>query len=86
MAFDAKALERLRARYLNSSGGEIFDPKFAKVGEKIFNKAGTRVAPYAGMPTLLDAPYIAVDADNPDFGDLQVAMIGISLMSRTRPR
>jgi hypothetical protein len=75
MAFDDKALEALKRKYLNSPGGEIFDPKFKKVGEKIFNKAGTRVAPYAGLPTLLDAPYLAVDAENPDFGDLQVAMI-----------
>ncbi|MCK8779489.1 agmatinase [Rhizobium sp. NTR19] len=79
MAFDGKRLEELRAKYLNSPGGEIFDEKFKKVGEKIFNSAGTRVAPYAGLPTLLDAPYLAVDAENPDFRDLQVAMIGMPM-------
>jgi agmatinase len=79
MAFDGKRLEELRAKYLNSPGGEIFDEKFKKVGEKIFNSAGTRVAPYAGLPTLLDAPYLAVDSENPDFRDLQVAMIGMPM-------
>ncbi|AXV18133.1 agmatinase (plasmid) [Neorhizobium sp. SOG26] len=79
MAFDGKRLKELRAKYLNSPGGEIFDEKFKKVGEKIFNSAGTRVAPYAGLPTLLDAPYLAVDAENPDFRDLQVAMIGMPM-------
>src|SRR5690606_16473103 len=37
------------------------------------------VAPYAGMPTLLDAPYREISVENPDFGDLQVAMIGIPM-------
>ncbi|WP_105436005.1 agmatinase [Neorhizobium tomejilense] len=79
MTFDAKKLDELRAKYLDSRGGEIFDPKFKKVGEKIFDKAGTRVAPYAGIPTLLDAPYRPLDAENPDFGDLQVAMVGMPM-------
>jgi hypothetical protein len=56
MPFDDRKLEELRSRYENSPGGEIFDPKFKTVAEKIFNEAGTRVAPYAGIPTLLDAP------------------------------
>ena len=79
MAFDAKTLAALRDKYANSGGGEIFDPKFKRVGEKIFNKAGTRVAPYAGIPTLLDAPYRPLDAETPDFGDLQVALIGMPM-------
>ena len=79
MTFDAKKLGELRAKYLDSPGGEIFDPKFKKVGEKIFDKSGTRVAPYAGIPTLLDAPYRPLPAENPDFGDLQVAMIGMPM-------
>jgi agmatinase len=79
MSFSSEKLEELRAKYADSTGGRIFDEKFRKTGEKIFNKAGTRVAPYAGLPTLLDAPYLAVDADNPDFVDLQVAMIGMPM-------
>lgn len=79
MVFDAKKLEELRARYLHGTGGQIFDEKFRKVGEKIFNSAGTRVAPYAGIPTLLDAPYLPLDADSPEFGELQVALIGMPM-------
>ncbi len=78
MTFNAAKLEALRAKYDNERGGEIFDPKFARVGEKIFSN-GTRVAPYAGIPTFLDAPYLSVDAQAPDFGDLQVAIIGMPM-------
>ena len=30
-------------------------------------------------PTFLTAPYVPLDADNPDFGDLQVAMVGVPM-------
>ena len=79
MAFDDKALKSLRDKYGDAGGGDIFDPRFRKVADRIFNKAGTRVAPYAGVSTFLDAPYRQVDAANPDFGDLQVAMVGMPM-------
>ncbi len=79
MAFDKKALQSLRDKYADSGGGDIFDPKFRKVADRIFNKAGTRVAPYAGVPTLLDAPHMPVDPVNPDLGDLQVALLGVPM-------
>ena len=56
MTFDEKRLAALREKYGNDKAGEIFDPKFAKVGEKIFSN-GTRAAPYAGVPTFVSAPY-----------------------------
>ncbi|RVB28454.1 agmatinase, partial [Mesorhizobium sp. M7A.F.Ca.CA.001.07.2.1] len=34
---------------------------------------------YSGIPTFLAAPYREISADNPDFGDLQVAMIGVPM-------
>ncbi len=79
MAWDANKLDELRAKYGESHGGEMFDPVFQKVAAKIFNESGTRVAPYAGMPTLLTAPHLAVDAEIPDFGDLQVALLGVPM-------
>jgi len=79
MSFDRSRLDALRAKYGESHGGQLFDPKFARVADKIFSKSGTRVAPYAGMPTLLDAPHREISVENPDFGDLQVAMIGIPM-------
>ncbi len=79
MTFDDKKLQELKAKYSESHGGELFDPKFSKVASKIFSKSGTRVAPYAGMPTLLAAPHMPVDNDEPDFGNLQVALLGVPM-------
>jgi agmatinase len=79
MGFESGKLDALRAKYGESHGGELFDPKFRRVADKIFSKTGTRLAPYAGVPTFLAAPYREVAAENPDFGDLQVAMIGIPM-------
>ncbi|MBP2550415.1 agmatinase [Neorhizobium galegae] len=78
MTWTPDKLDALRAKYAQSESGEIFDPAFAKVGEKIFRN-GTRAAPYAGVPTFLSAPYQPVAADNPDFGDLQVAITGVPM-------
>jgi agmatinase len=71
-------LSRLRHSYGDDTGGETRDPAFAAVAAKIFS-GGRRLAPYAGLPTLLDAPYRAVDAEAPDWGDLQVALTGIPM-------
>ena len=69
----------LQAKYGASHGGEVLDPTFRKVADKIFNESGTRLAPYAGLPTFLSAPYMPVDPVNPDFGNLQVAMLGMPM-------
>ena len=79
MAFDREKLEALRARFGDSQGGETFDPRFRRVAEKIFSESGTRLVPYSGIPTFLTAPYREVSSDAPDFGDLQVAMIGMPM-------
>jgi agmatinase len=79
MGFDAGKLEALRRKYGESHGGELFNPQFRRVADKIFSKSGTRLAPYSGVPTFLTAPYRQVDNDSPDFGDLQVAMIGVPM-------
>src|SRR5690349_4144390 len=73
MAFDKQALEALRGKYGESHGGELFNPQFRRVADKIFTKGGTRLAPYSGIPTFLTAPYMPVDNNEPDFGNLQVA-------------
>ncbi|MCX8279055.1 agmatinase [Phyllobacterium sp. 0TCS1.6C] len=72
-------LQKLRAKYGEAHGGEMFDPRFRKVADKIFSKNGTRQAPYAGVPTFLSAPHLVVDPVNPDFKDLQVALLGIPM-------
>ncbi len=79
MAWDEGKLNELKAKYGTGHGGEMFDPAFRKVADKIFSKSGTRLAPYAGVPTFLTAPYMPVDAENPDFGNLQVAITGVPM-------
>ncbi|MCL6707754.1 agmatinase [Pseudomonas sp. R2.Fl] len=78
MSFSDDKLRALREKYGNDRAGEIFDPKFAKVGEKIFSN-GTRAAPYAGVPTFLSAPHHPIDPNAPDFGNLQVAIVGVPM-------
>jgi agmatinase len=79
MAWDKEKLTTLRAKYSDDAGNGIFDPRFRKVADKIFSKSGTRLAPYSGVPTFLTAPYRPVDPAEPDFGDLQVALVGVPM-------
>lgn len=79
MARDDQKLEELRRRYGAGHGGEVFDPSFRRVADRIFTASGTRAAPYAGVPTFLSAPHRPVDPENPDFGDLQVALLGVPM-------
>ncbi|MDF0698673.1 agmatinase [Rhizobium sp. MC63] len=79
MSWNETKLSELRTKYGESHGGELHDPEFRKVAEKIFNKSGTRLAPYSGIPTFLSAPLMQVDNENPDFGDLQVAILGVPM-------
>src|SRR5262249_53318086 len=79
MSWDDSKLSELRAKYGASHGGELFDPRFRKVADKIFSKSGTRLAPYAGLPTFLTAPHMPVAVEDPDFGNLQVAMVGVPM-------
>lgn len=73
--FTPEALERLRARY-SGSAKDMHDPRFQKVAAQIFSESGTRLAPYAGIPTLLSAPYRPMTPTDPEFAELQVALIG----------
>ncbi|WP_274626833.1 agmatinase [Arvimicrobium flavum] len=79
MAWDDKKLAELRAKYGDSHGGQLFDPDFRRVADNIFSESGTRLAPYSGVPTFLTAPFMPVDNDDPDFGNLQVAIVGMPM-------
>lgn len=74
-----KKLDDLRARYRNAKGGDIHDPKLAEVARHVFKDPGRRSIPYAGIPTLLDAPYREINVEKPDFEDLRVALVGIPM-------
>lgn len=78
MSFEDK-LRRLREEYGESGGGTVKNPSFKRVADRLFDPKGTRKAPYAGIPTFLAAPMHTIDWTAPDFGDLQVALLGIPM-------
>ena len=79
MTFTPEKLAALRARFGGANEAVIHDPHFRAVAANVIDESGTRSAPYAGMPTLLDAPTRQIDWDRPDFGDLQVALTGVPM-------
>jgi agmatinase len=72
-------LAALRARYPNDKRDEIRDPDFRRAADSAFNPQGRRPLPYAGVSTLLDAPYRPDAPDLPDFGGLEVALVGVPM-------
>ena len=86
MPLSPEQLEHLRSKY-SGSAADMHDPRFQKVAQTIFSEGGTRAAPYSGIPTLLSAPAFAVDPKVPDFGNLQVALMGapMDLGASNRP-
>jgi agmatinase len=75
---DPEKLDRLRSRYEGSGGGDVHDPEFRRVAALQF-QGGRRVQPFAGVSTLLDAPYHPGAADLQDFGGLDIALIGVPM-------
>lgn len=76
---DQSKLEQLRAKYGSIGGGVIFDPTFRKVAELQFKGSDRRVWPWANAATLLDTPYRPEVQELPDFGGLDVALIGVPM-------
>lgn len=76
---DSHKLDELRKRFGGENETAIYDPVFKAAVDKLFDEKGTRVAPYAGVPTLLDAPYRPVDWTAPDFSGLDVALLGVPM-------
>jgi len=76
---DSDKLDALRQRFAGDNERTIHDAGFAAVAARLFDPKGTRVAPYAGLPTLLDMPYRAIDWSAPDLAGLDVALIGVPM-------
>ncbi len=76
MAWTEEDRARIAAKYGDEQGGEMHDPRFRRVAERIFSR-GSRPAPYVGVPTFLTAPYRQMTPNAPDFGGLDVAITGI---------
>lgn len=75
MTSGADKLARLRAQFGKADGGTIFTEKYRRIADLIFSEGGHRPAPYAGIPTLLDAAQADVDA----LADIQVALYGVPM-------
>jgi agmatinase len=76
---DDTKLKALRDLYRDAKGGEMHDPHFRKIAEGLFRDGDRRKWPFADVATFLDAPH-RPDAPNlPDFGGLDVALIGVPM-------
>ena len=76
---DRSKLDALRTKYANAAGGDIFDPEFRRVAELQFTAGDRRVWPFAEVATFLDAPYRPDAASLPDFGGLDVVLVGVPM-------
>ncbi|AWB19988.1 agmatinase [Methylobacterium currus] len=76
---DQAKLAALRARYLDATGGDIDDPDFAKAAAQQFSESDRRKWPFADPATFLDLPFRPEVATLPDFGGLDVALIGVPM-------
>ncbi len=76
---DEAKLARLRERYRDAKGGEMFDPHFSRVAQLQFKNGDRRKWPFADVATLLDADYRPDAPDLPDFGGLELALIGVPM-------
>lgn len=76
---DQAKLTALREKYANASGGDIFDEAFARVAQAQFTAGDKRKWPFAGIPTLLGAPCRPDLLDDPDFGGLDIALLGVPM-------
>jgi agmatinase len=77
--FDKAKLEALRARYVGVRETEIAPAGFRKALSLVFGEEYRRAMPYAGISTLLDLPYRPEAPDLPDFGGLDVALVGVPM-------
>jgi guanidinopropionase len=78
--FNKAKLEALRAKYDDDAKEtEVAPARFLEALDLVFGSDYRRPMPYAGIPTLLDAPYRPDAAERPDFGGLDVALVGVPM-------
>jgi agmatinase len=76
---DNDKLDALRRKYTDAKGGDIFDPEFAAVAAQVFMDSARRKWPFSDVATFLGAAYRPEFAVLPDFGGLDVALIGVPM-------
>src|SRR5690348_4092551 len=77
--FDKAKLEALRAKYTGVKETEVAPVEFKKTLSLVFGRDYRRAMPYAGLSSLLDLPYRPEAPDLPDFGGLEVALVGVPM-------
>ena len=77
--FDKAKLDALRARYSSAKETEVAPERFRKALSLVFGSTYRRAMPFAGVSTLLDLPYRPQAPDMPDFGGLDVALVGVPM-------
>ncbi|WP_136637440.1 agmatinase [Pseudooceanicola onchidii] len=79
----AKSLDELRALYGNDKGTAFHDPRLKAVADAQFGEGGRRAWPFAGVSTLLDAPYrpdIMAQIEAGDaVTDIDIALVGVPM-------
>src|ERR1700674_990351 len=76
---DKAKLEALRAKYTGIKETEVAPAEFKKALSLVFGHDYRRSMPYAGLSTLLDMPYRPEAPELPDFGGLDVALVGVPM-------
>jgi agmatinase len=76
---DASKLQTLRARYDGAAGSDIDDPDFRKAAGVQFSDSDRRKWPFADPATLLDFPFLPDASALPDFGGIDIALIGVPM-------
>ncbi len=78
--FDKAKLEALRAKYAaGARETEVGPAEFRKALSLVFGTSYRRAMPFAGISTLLDLPYRPEAPDLPDFGGIEVALVGVPM-------
>ena len=72
-------LEVLRRRYADALGGDMYDPEFQKVAASQFKGGDKRKWPFADPATFLGATFRPDAAGLPDFGGIDIALIGVPM-------
>jgi guanidinopropionase len=76
---DSRKLEQLRARYAAGGAGQSHHPEFRKIIEQVFAGTDRRPKPYEGVSTLLGAPLQLDAPEQPGFGGLDAALVGVPM-------
>ena len=76
---DSRKLQSLRERYANASGGDMFDPHFASVARPSSRARTSASGPSRAFPRCSTRRVDADAQELPDFGGLDVALVGVPM-------